>query len=70
MGHKERRELMRAISLLTQLGVTMAACVVVGVFLGRFLDGLLGTSPWLLIIFSLLGAGSAVKALFNLTTEK
>ncbi|NLN53511.1 MAG: hypothetical protein GX150_04315, partial [Firmicutes bacterium] len=36
----------------------MAATIFVGVLLGRFLDSLLGTSPWLLLIFSLLGAGA------------
>jgi ATP synthase protein I len=47
------------------MGLMVAACLLVGVLLGRFLDGLLGTSPWLLIIFSLLGAAAAFKSLFD-----
>jgi ATP synthase protein I len=48
----------------------MAACVLIGVFLGRFLDGLLGTSPWLLLLCSLLGVGAALKAVFELGARK
>jgi ATP synthase protein I len=48
----------------------MAACVLIGVFLGRFLDNLLNTSPWLLLLFSLLGVGAALKALFDLAAKK
>lgn len=61
-----RGELLRALSFFSQIGVTIVACVMVGVFLGKLLDGLLGTSPWLLLIFSLLGAGAALRAIFNL----
>ena len=65
-SQNERRELLRAISFLSQIGITMAACVLVGVLLGRFLDNFFGTSPWLLIIFSFLGMAAAFKALFDL----
>ena len=63
-------ELVRALSLFSQIGFTIAACVLVGVFLGRFLDNLLGTRPWLLLVFSLLGAGAAFKSLFEFTQKK
>lgn len=66
---KERRELFRAMGLVTQIGFTMAACIGIGVLLGMFLDGRLGTSPWLLLIFSLLGCLSAFKFLFDLAKK-
>lgn len=65
----KNRETIRALSYFSQIGVTMASSVLVGVFLGKFLDGLLGTSPWLLLIFSLLGVGAAIKALFNMSKK-
>lgn len=55
----------RALAYFSQIGVTIVAAVLVGVFLGKFLDSLLGTKPWLLLIFSLLGAGAAIRVLFN-----
>lgn len=70
MDNKQRNQFVRAMSNLSQLGIAMAACVITGVLLGKFLDGLFGTSPWLLLVFSLLGAGAAIKACFDLSMNK
>lgn len=59
------RQTAKAISNFSQVGVTMAASVLVGVFLGKFLDNFFNTSPWLLLLFSLFGVGAAIKSLFN-----
>ncbi|NLL80943.1 MAG: AtpZ/AtpI family protein [Tissierellia bacterium] len=48
----------------------MASSVFVGVMLGKYLDGFLGTSPWLLLIFSLLGVGAAIRVLFNISKDQ
>ena len=58
-------KMLRAISTFTQIGFMITACIVVGVFAGRYLDRLLGTSPWLLIILSLLGVAAAFKSIFD-----
>ncbi|WP_313128699.1 AtpZ/AtpI family protein [Anaerocolumna sp.] len=61
---------LRAFAYVSQIGVTMAASVLVGVLLGKFLDSLFGTKPWLLLIFSLLGVGAAIKSLFDISQKK
>ncbi len=66
----KNNETLRALANFSQIGITMAATIFVGVLLGRFLDSLLGTSPWLLLIFSLLGAGAAIKSLFDMAAGK
>lgn len=66
---QSNRELRRALSFFSQVGITMAACVFIGVFIGRFLDNLLATTPWLLLLFSFLGAAAAFKVLFDLGTR-
>lgn len=63
-------ETLRALANFSQIGVTMAASVLIGVMLGKYLDGILGTSPWLLLIFSLLGVGAAIRSLFNIFKDK
>ena len=63
-------ETLRALANFSQIGITMAATVLVGVLLGKYLDRLLGTTPWLLLLFSLLGAGAAIKSLFNAYNKK
>ena len=65
-----RGELLRNLYMVSQMGVTIAACLIIGVLLGRFLDNTLGTSPFLLIIFSLLGAGAGFKSIFELAKRK
>ena len=67
---KTRRELLRALSFFSQVGISMVACILVGVLLGRFLDNLFGTSPWLLLICSFLGAGASLKVVFDLGMKK
>ncbi|MCL2202134.1 MAG: AtpZ/AtpI family protein [Oscillospiraceae bacterium] len=59
------REFARALAALSQIGITIAACIGVGIFIGWFLDNLLGTSPWLLLVFTLLGTAAAFKSIFD-----
>ena len=64
--NKEQRDgFMLSLSFLSQIGITIIACVAVGILLGKYLDSLLGTSPWLLLVFTLLGIASAFKSIFD-----
>ncbi|MBU5595472.1 AtpZ/AtpI family protein [Amphibacillus sp. MSJ-3] len=63
---RKNSDTLRMLANVSQIGVTMGASVLIGVLLGKYLDRLLDTSPWLLLIFSLLGAGAAIKSLFNI----
>ena len=65
-----RNELIRSLSFLSQIGVTIVACIVIGILIGRFLDNILGTSPWLLLIFIFLGIGAAFKSILDLAKRK
>lgn len=67
--NRPRGAAMRALSLCSELAISVAACLFVGVFLGRYLDRLLDTSPWLLLVFSLLGAAAAIRVLFALAKK-
>ena len=64
------RELLRGLYTISQIGFTIAACLIIGVFIGRFLDGILGTSPFLLLVFSVFGAGAGLKAIYELVKNK
>ena len=66
---KQHNDFLKALSFFSQVGTTIIACVFIGVLLGRFLDDFFGTSPWLLLIFSLLGAAAAFKALYDLMSR-
>ncbi|GAA4070892.1 AtpZ/AtpI family protein [Amphibacillus indicireducens] len=67
---RQNNDMIRTLAYFSQIGVTMGATVLIGVLIGKYLDDLFGTSPWLLLIFSLLGAGAALKSLFNVPKNK
>lgn len=56
---------LRQLANIGQLGVTMFVCILIGVLVGRWLDVKLGTSPWLLFVFCLLGGAAAIKYLID-----
>ena len=67
--NNDKRLILKAFSLLTQLGLTMACCVLIGLFTGKFLDGLLGTAPVLMIIFVFLGSAAALKVMYDIVKD-
>ncbi|MCL2386095.1 MAG: AtpZ/AtpI family protein [Defluviitaleaceae bacterium] len=69
ISKKDRKNIFRAAGYMTQIAVTSAACVLIGVLLGHFLDNRLGTDPWLVIIFSILGCLAAFKAMIDVAKK-
>ncbi|MEQ8193899.1 MAG: AtpZ/AtpI family protein [Rhodospirillales bacterium] len=51
-----------------RVGVEMAAALGVGFFIGWLLDNWLGTSPWLKIVFLLMGAAAGVLNVYRLAS--
>lgn len=52
---EDKRQLLSAFGMVGNVGITMVASAVVGLFGGRFLDEKLGISPWATVIGILLG---------------
>jgi ATP synthase protein I len=50
---------------LSSLGLMLPSSIAVGLFIGYQLDKLLGTRPWLLILFFLLGTASGFLSLIR-----
>lgn len=59
----------RALSLFTNLGITMAASVWLGYFIGDFIDDKLHSFPWFTLVFSLSGIGAGFKGIFRILRE-
>lgn len=51
------------------VGLEMGSAVAVGALIGYFLDRLLGTKPWLSLIFFFLGIATAFKRLFDVARK-
>ena len=58
-------DMFKALAVVSQIGITIVVCVAIGLLLGTLLDRWLGTSPWLLIIFILIGIGTAIRSIVD-----
>lgn len=50
-----------------RIGVELVAALIVGVGIGYLLDRWLGTAPWLLLVFFLLGSAAGIMNVFRVT---
>ena len=50
---------------LSSLGLMLPSSIAVGLFIGYYLDKLLGTRPWLLVLFFLVGTASGFYSLIR-----
>ena len=55
----------KKVAEVSSLGLVLPSSIAIGLFMGYFLDKLLGTHPWLLIIFLLFGIASGFYSLLR-----
>ncbi len=55
----------RKLAELSSIGLLLPSSIIVGLVFGYFLDRWLGTAPWLLLIFTVLGVVSGLMSLFK-----
>jgi ATP synthase protein I len=56
------RETMRSLKL-SSVGIELALSVLIGMFAGRWLDGKLGSAPWLMIVCLLAGFAAGLRSI-------
>jgi ATP synthase protein I len=66
---QDRKNIMRAVGYMSHIAISMAACVIIGVLFGLFLDNRLGTDPWLVLVFSFLGCAAAFKVMIDIAKK-
>ncbi|HAR46971.1 MAG: hypothetical protein A2X56_11930 [Nitrospirae bacterium GWC2_57_13] len=66
MEEKDRK-VWRLIGALSTVGITLVAALVIGFYIGLKLDEYFGTSPWLTIVFLILGIIAGFKNLVTLS---
>ncbi len=63
---KEKREIISAIAMVSQIGLAMMTCMAMSFGFGYYLDRLLGTKYWIMI-FLLIGIMASIRSMFILT---
>ena len=66
---KSRADTLRTLGALSTVGLSFVLAIVIGAWFGRTLDGWLGTSPWLFIVFFFLGLAAGILNVYR-TTKK
>jgi ATP synthase protein I len=57
--------LLTAAARLASVGIELALSIVIGLLGGRWLDGKLGTGPWLMILGLILGSTAGFRSLIR-----
>lgn len=60
---------LRTVGLLGVIPLMIGVGPLVGYIIGDWLDGKLGTAPWLMIVFIALGFGAAIKETIKIIKE-
>ncbi|WP_338450217.1 AtpZ/AtpI family protein [Niallia oryzisoli] len=61
----QNRRPFKAIALMSAILSQLVGTILVGIFLGRWLDGLIGTAPLFLILGLLAGLATGIFAIFR-----
>jgi len=51
---KDLSNVIKSVSHIGSFGLTMGACILMGYYLGSYLDGKFGTAPWFMVVLVLL----------------
>ena len=61
------KDIAKVLGLLSQLGISMLVPIFICLAVGIFLDRHLGTAPWLMIIFIVLGVAAGFRSVYMMT---
>ena len=66
-NNKQDKNFLKNIALITQIGFSMITPILVGVYVGQFIDKKVGTNGIFTIILIIIGVGGGFVNLFKLT---
>lgn len=66
----KKREIMKALAMLTQVGISMLVPIFLCLWIGKALDRAFGTGVLFLVIFIFLGVGASFRTLYMMTVNK
>jgi ATP synthase protein I len=61
---EEKKSLLKTLGMVSTMGISMAVAIVIGVFIGNYLDKWLGTKHWFFFIFLFFGIVAGFRNLY------
>ena len=66
-NNKDYKDALKNLALISQIGFSIITPILLGLFIGQFLDNKLGTKGIFAIVFIILGVGGGFVNLFKIT---
>ena len=66
----EKRDLFRALGLVSSMGISVVVAIAIGVWVGLSLDKWLGTAPWFFYIFLFFGIAAGFRNIYIITSRE
>jgi F0F1-type ATP synthase assembly protein I len=68
--NSEKKDLFRALGMVSSMGISVVAAVAIGVWTGLSLDKWLGTAPWFFYIFLFFGIAAGFRNIYIITSRE
>lgn len=68
-GEEDRGTRLRKAAALSSVGLVLVCSIFIGYFLGAWLDRKLGTEPYLMLVFTLLGIAGGFVEVFQMAAK-
>ena len=62
--NEDKKSLLKALGLVSSMGISVAVAITIGVFIGLQLDAWLGTKPWFFFIFLFIGIAAGFRNIY------
>lgn len=66
---QNRRSWIRNAGLASMVGIVLVVSTFIGFFFGQWLDGKLGSGPWLMLLFTLMGVAAGFMEVFRIVRQ-
>ncbi len=66
---EEKKDFLRLLGVLSTVGINIVVATAIGFLIGYWLDSLLGTKPWLMVFFTILGIIAGFRNLFSIISR-
>ena len=66
---ENRRKFIRSAGLASSVGLVLVISTVIGYAFGNWLDKKLGTAPWLMLVFTLIGIAAGFFEMFRIIDQ-
>ncbi len=66
----DKKKFYKSLGVLSSIGLSVVLAIIIGVLIGRWLDGVFDTSPWFFFIFLFIGIVAGFRNIFVIVARE